>query len=431
MKNVWGMKKALSIILLTVVCMTSAFSDLNLINPIQKVHAATTATKLDKPVISSAENAYNGVVITWNQVKNADGYMIYRRRKSTEKWTLLKKVAASKKRRYVDKDAMKEGGLYTYMIKAYKGSAVSEDSDTKTVTRITITKAQIRVEYGQREAREMLKLINDLRTGSENWAWNSANNTKTYVSGLSRFVYDYSLEKCAMIRAAEIAVNFAHERPSGKSCFTVLNDRGYVYTAAAENIARGYKTAKEAFAAIAGTTKQYEGQEQRRVMLSADYNVCAIGHCKINGVDYWVQLFANTTDDSDYTKSNNRKTKVTMEIASEDVPYYDERLKDLDVKYKDYKPSKVILQSAKRANRQVLLTYTRSTGAQGYAIYRSTKKNYGFKRVKRYNGQDKLSCKDNKVINSKRYYYYVVPYRIAHDTYIYGKKSNIVMVKAR
>nr|MBE5844145.1 CAP domain-containing protein [Butyrivibrio sp.] len=436
MKKVWGSKTFLSAILLTAVLGTSVISESNLIFPAQTVHAATESTKkekdkdkLDKPVISNLDNAYNGVVVTWNEVKDAEGYLIYRRRKSTEGWTLMKKVLAGKKRKFVDKDAMKEMGLYTYMIKAYKGDIASEDSETKTITRITITRATVNIEYRQKTAREMLKYINDLRTGSENWAWNSANNTKVYVPDLSRFAYDYALEKCAMIRAAEIAVNFTHERPNGKSCFTVLNEKNYIFSSAGENIARGYKTAKEAFTAFAEANRQYEGQEQRRVMLSADYNVCAIGHVVFNDVDYWVQLFAKTTDDSDYTMSNNRKTKVTLEIASEDIPNYDKTLKKMDVKYKDYSPGKGKILSIERARSKVTLNLQSATGAQGYEIYRSTKKKSGYKRIKRLTG--KLSYNDKKVLKNKKYYYYVVPFRIAHDTYIYGKKSAVVMVKTR
>lgn len=34
------------------------------------------------------------------------------------------------------------------------------------------------VEYGQTEARTMLKMINNFRTGNEAWVWNEENNKK-------------------------------------------------------------------------------------------------------------------------------------------------------------------------------------------------------------------------------------------------------------
>ena len=77
------------------------------------------------------------------------------------------------------------------------------------------TDLKIEVTYQQSTARQMLPMINEFRTGSDAWAWNSDNSEKIYYTGLSELQYDYELEKAAMQRAAEIAVLFAHTRPDG------------------------------------------------------------------------------------------------------------------------------------------------------------------------------------------------------------------------
>ena len=75
--------------------------------------------------------------------------------------------------------------------------------------------------YGQTEARSMLKLVNDFRTGryidggqSAVWAYapNGSVDTASYKN-LGELKYDYELEKAAMQRAMEIALQFSHERP--------------------------------------------------------------------------------------------------------------------------------------------------------------------------------------------------------------------------
>ena len=72
------------------------------------------------------------------------------------------------------------------------------------------------------EARSMLQLINEFRTGDDAWYWNSDNRTVTKKTGLGRLQYDEELEAVALVRAKELAVLFDHTRPDGTSCFTAF-----------------------------------------------------------------------------------------------------------------------------------------------------------------------------------------------------------------
>ena len=68
-------------------------------------------------------------------------------------------------------------------------------------------------------ARSELSMINDFRTGSEAWYWNSDDSTKTqYAPGeLGTLVLDPKLEQIAMERARELVLYFSHTRPNGTS----------------------------------------------------------------------------------------------------------------------------------------------------------------------------------------------------------------------
>ena len=74
-------------------------------------------------------------------------------------------------------------------------------------------------------------------------------NNERINAGLSPLTYDKSLEKAANIRAVEIKSLFSHTRPDGTSCFTVLDEIGYNYRGAGENIAYGQRDAREVMTA--------------------------------------------------------------------------------------------------------------------------------------------------------------------------------------
>ena len=64
----------------------------------------------------------------------------------------------------------------------------------------------IQVTYGQTEARKMLAEVNKIRA----------------EEGVAEpAVFDYGLEKCAMQRAAENAVDYMGWRPGGRSTYTI------------------------------------------------------------------------------------------------------------------------------------------------------------------------------------------------------------------
>jgi len=169
------------------------------------------------------------------------------------------------------------------------------------------------VTYKQTEARRMLAMINDFRTGSDAWAYNSSNQKVCY-SNLSAMTYDYNLEKVAMQRATEIALSFARTRPSGRDTWTAYSDLGYS-GAAGENIAVEYMAKAEyVFEDWQETNAQYSGQGHRRNMLAPDSVSVGIACVYHNGLYYWVQEFSYRDSKAGATTANDALTTTKVDI---------------------------------------------------------------------------------------------------------------------
>ncbi|MCB6994382.1 CAP domain-containing protein [bacterium 210820-DFI.6.37] len=199
--------------------------------------------------------------------------------------------------------------LLTLAVSANCGAVFAEDT----------LSVNVPVTYGQTEARSMLSMINEFRTGEDAWEWNEDNATKTTHTDLKALSYDYDLEKVAMQRAAEIAISFSHTRPNGGTCYTAYSDLGVSCTAAAENIAAGYGTAAAVFAGWQETDEAYSDQGHRRNMLSSDVTAIGIGHVVYNGVHYWVQEFRSPAGSAAATAAKDSETEVSVEILKSNI----------------------------------------------------------------------------------------------------------------
>ncbi|MCH5318001.1 MAG: hypothetical protein J1E05_08510, partial [Eubacterium sp.] len=143
-------------------------------------------------------------------------------------------------------------------------------------------------DYQLNDARSMLQMVNELRTGDGAWYWNSDNKTKTVLTDLNPLTYDYGLEQLAMRRAAELAISYSHTRPDGTGCFDLLYNGIQSY---GENIAYGYKTTQSMFDGWAEEFDDYSGQGHRRNMLNSKFTAIGIACFSYGGRLYWVQEF--------------------------------------------------------------------------------------------------------------------------------------------
>ena len=183
------------------------------------------------------------------------------------------------------------------------------------------TTVQVEATYYQTDARRMGQMINDFRTSTTDaWYWNKDGTKTVYNSGsntkLGTLTYDYDLEAIAMQRAAEIALNWNHTRPNGQRCFTAtVNDA----RSNGENIAIGYNSVEAVFTGWQENEDTYAGQGHRRNMLQKEFNAVGVGYAVVNGVECWVQEFAQRTYNTAQATDRDGKKSVSVEVLNSNL----------------------------------------------------------------------------------------------------------------
>lgn len=190
--------------------------------------------------------------------------------------------------------------FFLIMITAYLGAELVKASDTVTLS--------YEATHHQSEAREMLRLLNEFRTGGT-WYWNQDNTTKTNIAPneLQPLQWDYELEKLAIKRAEEIAVFYSHTRPAG-------NERELL---TGENIAAGQENFNSAFIAWREDDDPYLWQGHRRNMLNNRYTHVGIACVERDGRKYWVQNFSFRGYGNTPIELNNSTEQVRVNIKKD------------------------------------------------------------------------------------------------------------------
>lgn len=200
------------------------------------------------------------------------------------------------------------------------GSGVSVDENGLPVYTSTPVTAgagvyTIDMVYGQTDSRNMLTRVNSFRTGDNAWEWNSDSSKKIYHKDLDPLVWDYGLERVAMQRAAEIAVEYSHTRPNGQRCFTAYP----VMSSCGENIAAWYTSESAVFEGWKEENEKYSGQGHRRNILSDDFKYIGIGHVFMNGHHFWVQEFSGSLTSMYETPAIDTAFATNVEVKDSSV----------------------------------------------------------------------------------------------------------------
>lgn len=85
--------------------------------------------------ISSIENGKNGIKLAWENVTNADGYIIYRKSKKQTTWKKYKTISSGDKLSFTDKKTS-NGVTYSYKICATSGGIQGTFGGSKTICRL-------------------------------------------------------------------------------------------------------------------------------------------------------------------------------------------------------------------------------------------------------------------------------------------------------
>ena len=108
--------------------------------------------------------------------------------------------------------------------------------------------------------------------------------------GLAPLTKSDQLCTASRARSNELVRVFSHDRPDGRSCFTIFNEYGISYGAAGENIAAGQRSAEEV------TNAWLSSPGHRRNIMNPAYTKIGVGMVQQQGSAYgyyWTEMFTN------------------------------------------------------------------------------------------------------------------------------------------
>ena len=147
-------------------------------------------------------------------------------------------------------------------------------------TGTSIVNASYSINYNQSSARDLAQKLNAYRVDTAN---------------ISALTYDYTIEKYAMQRAAEIMLSFSNTRPNGSMWHTVF-DKSIYGTETSTNLTENILCTGDGSMAtsLQVLNRVLSNNVQRSKSLRTKNRSFGIAHAVYNGVDYWVMLFSDT-----------------------------------------------------------------------------------------------------------------------------------------
>ncbi len=134
---------------------------------------------------------------------------------------------------------------------------------------------------------------------------------------IAALTYDFTLEKYAMQRVAEIVLSFEHIRPDGSSYQTVFN--GEYGSASTTNLKENLLCTGDGSmsTSLQVLNRVLANNTQRTNSLRTQNRSFGIAHAVYNGIDYWVMLFSDTpARNKSQTSAIDRSKDVTVKIGS-------------------------------------------------------------------------------------------------------------------
>lgn len=150
------------------------------------------------------------------------------------------------------------------------------------------------------------------------------------------------------------------------------------------------------------------------------YRIKKVLNATLNGTKQY--RFTVYSNELAVSKNDDKKpSSATTEQKPSDTTTT-QKLSTTTVKDILKKVSKIKLQNLKK--RKVRITWKKVKNADGYQVYRATKKNGKYKLVKVVKGNKKVSYTNTKLKKNKKYYYKVRAYRTVKGKKVYGAFSS-------
>jgi len=128
-------------------------------------------------------------------------------------------------------------------------------------------------------------------------------NAQRKAAGLKNLSLNDDLNRVAQLRAKEIVENWSHTRPNGEAWKTAFSEEGVAASYRGENLAKGQYSADKVVEAWMGS----EGHRDN--ILNKKFKKMGVASVVIDGVTYWVQVFANDV------KTAKKTTSKTTDVS--------------------------------------------------------------------------------------------------------------------
>ncbi len=139
-------------------------------------------------------------------------------------------------------------------------------------------------------------------------------NKERKAAGLKKVSLSEDLNRVAQLRAEEIVKNWSHTRPNGEEWKSAFADAGVSAAYRGENLAKGQYSAEK----VVGDWMDSEGH--RANILNKKFTKTGVASVVIDGVTYWVQVFANDVKTTKKTSTKAADSSSSNSGENQAVP---------------------------------------------------------------------------------------------------------------
>lgn len=341
--------------------------------------ASSATTVYDTPTGTSAKmSAYNKINVTWSGVAGAQEYTIYR---STSPDSGYTKIGNSTGTSYSDSTSIEAGINYYYKVAASKGSYVGPLSSYTNARTILNTPSNVKV--------------------SKKY-YDTATLTWSAVPGATRYKVYHSTDPNGTFKY------IGEAKSTGFTKNGVVPGIKNYYKVTALN---SNNASQSNYSSSVNLKTSFDKKPGGLKVSSTSYNSIKLTWSKVNGATSY-EVYRSTKKSSGFKKIASTKTNsyTNKKLKTNKTYYYKIKAKN---KYTKSPYSSVVkgkselavpknLKASSASYNSIKLTWSKAGGASKYDIYRSTKKNSGYKKIKTTSS---TKYTDKKLSSGTTYYY--------------------------
>lgn len=355
----------------------------NYVGPMSSYSYAKTI--LNAPTnVKVTKKAYDTATVTWSAVPGATRYRIYRTIDQNGTYAYI----GESKTTSFEKNGIIPGVRHYYKVVALNSNNASMSNYSNTVN--------IKTSFDKPKGLDVV-----------NTEYNNIKLTWTKANGATSYDVYRSTKKSSGYK--KIATSKTNSYTSKR----LKTNKTYYYKIKAKN---SYTTSSYS-SVVKGKTGLSEPENVKAV--SSSYNSIKLTWSKVTGAQKY-EIYRSTKKSSGYKKIKTTKSRsyTNKNLTSGKTYYY--KIKAVRSKYKsDYSdrvnckaiPPATSKFKAESVNyNKIKLTWSKVSGATKYVIYRSTKENSGYKKIKTLDNDKSLTYTDGSLITGTKYYYKIFTY---------------------